>query len=134
MQVNFAAQTEYECLANYRLLQRAHRDMTRSKVPFVFKTLSDEARFIRRLPFAQLQPHAQLADWWKIVSDEGRAWDLLSAMSKAVEGAVFAIACLLVSWLLGLGTTALGGLFVAVFQTSDISRVWSSGDLLPSGG
>lgn len=30
--------------------------------------------------------HLQLKDWWKIVSDEEKAWELLAATSNAVKG------------------------------------------------
>ena len=81
-QVNFAAQTEFECLANYRLLQKAHNEMTRTKVT----TLHADAKSLYCLegPFTSIP--LQLLEWWKIVSDDERAWDLLLAMCKAIKG------------------------------------------------
>ena len=60
LQVNFAAQSEFECLANYRILQRGHSEMTKSK----------------------------LLEWWRLIADEDRAWELLAAMRTAVIGAL----------------------------------------------
>ena len=82
LQVNFAAQTEFECLANYRLLQKAHNEMTRTKVT----TLHADVNSLYCLEGLLTCIPLQLLDWWKIVSDDERAWDLLLAMCKAIKG------------------------------------------------